>query len=397
MDRFVPSRRHFVGLLGVTAAAAFAPLQATDLQLPFDNGKRRLVEGVEGKGPMILQRTRAPLLETPFEVYDQGLITPVDRFYVRWHTASAPRQIDTSAFRVHVHGHVERELSLTLADISSMPTREITAVSQCAGNSRGFSDPRVPGAQWGNGAMGNAVWRGVSLRQVLDRAGVKAGSVAIRFRGLDAMPPQFGKSLAVDVARNDEVLLATHMNGRPLPWVHGFPLRLVVPGWFATYWVKTLSDIEVLDTEDDNYWMAKAYRIPSTPDGSTTPGAPAGATTPISTMPPRSFVTNLRDGDRLRAHSQQVIRGIAFSGKGAITRVEWSADGHAWRRCQLDKDGGSYGFRRWHTQMPVGAAGQQRLLVRATDAGGNVQPPTAGWNPGGFMRNVVESLNLVVA
>jgi len=123
MDRFVPSRRHFVGLLGVTAAAAFAPLQATDLQLPFDNGKRRLVEGVEGKGPMILQRTRAPLLETPFEVYDQGLITPVDRFYVRWHTASAPRQIDTSAFRVHVHGHVERELSLTLADISSMPTR----------------------------------------------------------------------------------------------------------------------------------------------------------------------------------------------------------------------------------------------------------------------------------
>ena len=256
MDHYLPSRRHFMGLLGVTAAAAFAPLRATDLQLPFDNGKRRLVEGVEGKGQMILQRTRAPLLETPFEIYDQGLITPVDRFYVRWHTASTPRQIDTSTFRVNVHGHVERELSLALADISTMPAREVTAVSQCAGNSRGFSDPRVPGAQWGNGAMGNAVWRGVSLRQVLDRAGVKAGAVAIRLRGLDAAPPHFGKSLAVDVARNDDVLLATHMNGKPLPWVHGFPLRLVVPGWFATYWVKTVSDIEVLDGEDDGYWMA---------------------------------------------------------------------------------------------------------------------------------------------
>ena len=114
-------------------------------------------------------------------------------------------------------------------------------------------------------------------------------------------------------------------------------------------------------------------------------------------MPPRSFVTNLHDGDKVRAHGKQVIRGIAFSGKGAITRVEWSADGRAWHRCQLDNEGGTYGFRRWHAQMPVGAAGQQRLLVRATDAVGNVQPPTAGWNPGGFMRNAIESLNLVVA
>lgn len=397
MDRFTPSRRYFMGLLGVTAAAAFAPLRAADLRLPFDNGERRMVKGFEGKGEMILQRTRAPLLETPLEVYDQGLITPVDQFYVRWHTASTPRQIDASTFRLNVHGHVERELSLALADISSLPAREVIAVSQCAGNSRGFSDPRVPGAQWGNGAMGNAVWRGVSLRQVLDRAGLKAGSVAIRFRGLDAAPPHFGKSLGVDVARGDDVLLATHMNGQPLPWNHGFPLRLVVPGWFATYWVKTVSDIEVLTTEDDNYWMAKAYRIPATPDGNTTPGAPAGATTPISTMPPRSFVTNLREGDRLRAHRPQLIRGIAFSGKAAVRRVEWSGDGDTWHRCSLDTEGGTYGFRRWHAQMPVGAPGQQRLLVRATDAAGNVQPPKAGWNPGGFMRNVVESLNLVVA
>jgi DMSO/TMAO reductase YedYZ molybdopterin-dependent catalytic subunit len=397
MDRFAPSRRHFMGLLGVTAAAAIAPLRATDLKLPFDNGERRMVNGFEGKGQMILQRTRAPLLETPFEVYDQGLITPVNRFYVRWHTASAPRQIDTTAFRVHVHGHVDRELSLSLADIGSLTARDVTAVSQCAGNSRGFSDPRVPGAQWGNGAMGNAVWRGVSLRQVLDRAGIKAGAVAVRFRGLDAAPPHFGKSLAVDVTRNDDILLATHMNGQPLAWNHGSPLRLIVPGWFATYWVKAVSDIEVLTVEDDNYWMAKAYRIPATPDGNTTPGAPAGATTPINTMPPRSFVTNLRDGDRLRAHSQQLIRGIAFSGKGAIRRVEWSGDGNQWHHCQLDAEGGTYGFRRWHTQMPVGGPGQQRLLVRATDAGGNVQPPVAGWNPGGFMRNVMESLTLVVA
>jgi DMSO/TMAO reductase YedYZ molybdopterin-dependent catalytic subunit len=225
-----------IGLGGVLGIGN-PPARAAEFPaLPFANGRSEWTRSFPQKGAMILQRTRPPLLETPFEVFDRGVFTPNDRFYVRWHLANIPTSIDPAGFRLVIHGHVRRPAALTMHDLlHDYPVFEIAAVNHCAGNSRGFFNPRVTGGQWENGAMGNAMWRGARLKDVLDRAGVAAGAVQVRFRGLDtsALPqtPNFMKSLAVDHARDGEVMIAYEMNGEPLPLLNGFPLRLVVPGW----------------------------------------------------------------------------------------------------------------------------------------------------------------------
>ena len=187
-----------------------------------------------------------------------------------------------------MRGHVEKNLSLPLNEILTLPRVELVAVNQCSGNSRGYFLPRVAGGQWSNGAMGNAKWTGVRLKDILDRAGVKSGAVQVRFNGLDepVVPdaPDFMKSLDLDHARDGEVMIAFAMNGQQLPLLNGFPLRLVVPGWYSTYWVKMLSDIEVLDKPDDNFWMKTAYTIPDTPHANVTP-SPAGSMAASSRSP----------------------------------------------------------------------------------------------------------------
>src|SRR2546425_6781850 len=299
---------------------------------------------------MILQRTRPPLLETPFEVFDQGVFTPNDRFYVRWHLASIPTAVDPSTFRLKIHGHVERPMSLTLDDlVREFRPREIAAVNQCSGNSRGFFSPRVPGGQWANGAMGNARWTGVPLKDVLDRAGVKAGALQVRFNGLDTgvipQPPDFMKSLAIDHARDGEVMIAYAMNGEPLPLLNGFPLRLVVPGWYGTYWVKMLADIEVLDKPDDNFWTTKAYLIPDTPFANVAPGQQGVKMVPINRMVPRSFFTNIQNGAVLKVGQTTTVRGIAFGGDTGVAKVLFSADsGGHWREARVRPGGGKDGF-----------------------------------------------------
>src|SRR5882724_8211698 len=256
-----PTRRRFlahlggIGLTGLLGASAWEATAAELVELPFANGRRELVTNFPQKGAVLLQRTRPPLLETPFEVFDRAVFTPNDRFYVRWHLANIPGVVDPATFRLNIHGLVGRPMSLTLDDlVREFRPREIPAVNQCSGNSRGFFRPRVSGGQWANGAMGNARWTGVPLKDVLDRAGVKAGALQVRFNGLDTgvipLTPDFMKSLAIDPARDGEVMIAYAMNGEPLPLLNGFPLRLVVPGWYATYWVKMLDDIEVLDKPD---------------------------------------------------------------------------------------------------------------------------------------------------
>ena len=231
------SRRRLVGgAAALGAVVVTTPAWAETVKLGLNGGpdQRMLATDFPQKGPMILQRTRPPLLETPFDVFDQGVFTPNDRFFVRWHWAAIPDQVDLATFRCTVRGHVNQAQSLTMGDILGMPRVELAAVNQCSGNSRGLFSPRVAGGQWQNGAMGNAKWVGVRLRDVLDRAGVKAGAVAVRFNGLDepVVPeaPDFMKSLAVDHARDGEVMLAYQMNGEQLPLLNGFPMRLVVPG-----------------------------------------------------------------------------------------------------------------------------------------------------------------------
>jgi DMSO/TMAO reductase YedYZ molybdopterin-dependent catalytic subunit len=350
---------------------------------------------------MILQRTRPPLLETPFEVFDKDIITPNDQFYVRWHWANLPGEINAGTFRLAVRGQVNTTLNLSLKELLAMPAVETVAVNQCSGNSRGFFQPRVAGGEWANGSMGNARWTGVRLKDVLDKAGVKASATAVRFNGLDepVVPdgPDFMKSLSIDHARDGEVMIAYAMNGEQLPYLNGFPLRLVVPGWYATYWVKMLNDIEVLDKPDDNFWMAKAYLIPDAPHASMKPGETGVKTVPINQMVPRSFVTNVKSGATVSVGSPLALRGIAFGGNTGVRKVELSTDGgKAWREAKLEVDAGKYSFRRWTAAISA-TKGANQILVRCTNSDDSAQPMEANWNPSGFMRNVVETTTVTAS
>jgi len=387
--------------LGMAAAPAWAQTMI-DLPLPSGPKRRDLTTAFPQKGAMILQRSRPPLLETPFEVFDKGVFTPNDRFYVRWHWALIPTEVDADKFRLAVRGHVNQVLSLSLKDILALPSAEIAAVNQCSGNSRGFFDPRVAGGQWANGAMGNARWTGVRLKDVLDRAGVKAGAVQVRLNGLDepvvSDAPKFMKSLSIDHARDGEVMIAYAMNGEQLPLLNGFPLRLVVPSWYSTYWVKMLNDIEVLNAPDDNYWTKTAYTIPDTPYANVEPGETGVKMVPINKMVPRSFVTNIKAGATVQAGAPTLVRGIAFGGDTSVARVEVSSDGgKTWQAATLGKDEGKYGFRQWQTRFRLPAKGNYTLMVRCTNSDGVAQPDRPNWNPAGFMRNVIESTPVVAA
>ena len=219
------------GLIGGSPLTAFA---AEAVTLPFANGTRPLVT-YPGKRPLIGLTARPPQLETPFTVFNEGVITPNDAFFVRYHLADLPLEIDPAAYRIEVKGKVEKPLSLSLQDIrTGFEPVELVAVNQCSGNSRGFFEPRVGGGQLANGAMGNARWLGVPLKAVLDRAGVEAGATQVAFNGLDgpvlSETPDFVKALDIDHARDGEVMLAYAMNGEDLPWLNGYPVRLVVPG-----------------------------------------------------------------------------------------------------------------------------------------------------------------------
>ncbi|QDW41264.1 molybdopterin-dependent oxidoreductase [Bradyrhizobium sp. KBS0727] len=398
------TRRRLLATASAAGVAFSRPAWAqkmVDLPLPGGPEARQITTAFPQKGPMILQRTRPPLLETPFEVFDKGVFTPNDQFYVRWHWALIPTDIDVAKFSLTVRGHVNQALSLSLNDIvKGLPSVQLSAVNQCSGNSRGFFQPRVTGGQWANGAMGNALWTGVRLKDVLDKAGVKPGALTVRFKGLEEPvvdgAPHFMKSLDIEHARDAEVMIAYAMNGEQLPLVNGFPLRLVVPGWYATYWVKMLNDIEVMDQPDTNYWTKVAYTIPDAPHASIKPGEADVKMIPINRMVPRSFVTNIASGSKVNAAAPTALRGIAFGGDCGVASVDFSIDrGQSWHQAQLGKDEGKYGFRQWQTQLTLPAAGTYSLLIRCTNSNGVAQPDTPNWNPAGFMRNVTESIDIM--
>lgn len=384
------------GALGGSTLASFA---AQNVTLPFDNGERPLVKYPQ-KRPMIGLTSRPPQLETPFAVFNEGAITPNDAFFVRYHLAGLPLDIDADKFSVEIKGKVDKPAKLSLAEIRKMPAVEIVAVNQCSGNSRGFFMPRVAGGQSGNGAMGNARWKGVPLKAVLDRAGVQAGAKQVVFGGMDGpvsdRTPDFAKALDIDHARDGEVMLAYSMNGRDLPFLNGFPLRLVVPGYYGTYWVKHLDEINVVDTVFDGFWMKTAYRIPDNDCHCVEPGTAPKATIPINRFNVRSFITNIADGAKVKAGST-ALKGIAFDGGSGIKDVAVSADGgKTWQQARLGKDLGKYSFREWSLPVKL-AAGAHELKVRATSNDGKTQPMEASWNPTGYMRNVVETVHVMAA
>ena len=381
--------------------SSLGPLQALaqNVTLPFGNGERPLVKYPQ-KRQMIGLTSRPPQLETPFSVFNEGVITPNDAFFVRYHLAGIPLEIDPDTFTVEVKGKVDKPVKLKLADLKRMRSVEVVAVNQCSGNSRGFFEPRVPGGQSANGAMGNARWRGVPLKAVLDLAGVQSGAKQVTFNGLDTpivdKTPDFVKALNIDHARDGEVMIAYQMNNADLPMLNGFPVRLVVPGYYGTYWVKHLSEITVIDTVFDNFWMKTAYRIPDTDNASIEPGTAPKSTVPIGRFNVRSFITSVADGAKLKA-GETTLRGIAFDGGTGIKTVDVSIDdGKTWMPAKLGDDLGKYSFREWTlpVKLPAGAA---VLKARATSNGGKVQPATAGWNPAGYMRNVIEAVRVTAA
>ena len=380
-------------VIGGSSLASFA---AETVMLPFENGERPLLIYPQ-KRPMIGLTGRPPQLETPFSVFDENVITPNDAFFVRYHLADIPYDLDPDTFSLEIMGKVDKPLRLSIADIKKLPSVELVAVNQCSGNSRGFMSPRVAGGQLANGAMGNALWKGVSLKAVLDQAGVQSGAKQVVFAGMDGpvsdKTPDFAKALDIDHARDGEVMLAYAMNGADLPFLNGFPLRLIVPGYFGTYWVKHLNEITVIDSVFDGFWMKSAYRIPDTENNSVAPGTAPKATIPINKFTVRSFITNVVDGAKLKA-GETPLKGIAFDSGSGIKDVSVSSDGGTtWMAAQLGKDLGKFSFREWTLPVKL-AAGDHELKVRATSNDGKTQPMEALWNPAGYLRNVIETTHV---
>jgi sulfite dehydrogenase (cytochrome) subunit A len=400
LDRRNLIKRAGAGIFALGSGLRLESLNALALDtvtLPFENGERPLVNYPQ-KRPMIGLTSRPPQLETPFSVFNEGTLTPNDAFFVRYHLSVLPLSVDPDTFFVEINGKVDKPMKLSLQEIKRLDAVELVAVNQCSGNSRGFFNPRVAGGQLGNGAMGNARWKGVPLKVILDKVGVQQGARQVTFNGLDGpvsdQTPDFVKALDIDHAGDGEVMLAYAMNGQDLPILNGFPLRLIVPGYYGTYWVKHLNEITVIDNAFDGFWMKTAYRIPDSTCACVAPGTPPKATIPINRLNVRSFITNVQAGAKVKARGETLLKGIAFDGGYGIAEVAVSTDGgKMWAGAKLGQDLGKYSFREWQITVQL-AAGNHELKVRAVNQIGQSQPTEALWNPAGYMRNVVETVRV---
>ncbi len=421
LERALGRREFFRRAVGVAVAAGLLPLARgqTSAQSseglpsftgpganPYWNGVNPFVTYPQ-KLPLLRLTDRGIQLETP-RPYFRSPFTPNEAFFVRYHLDLIPNSIDLASWRLGLEGNFDKPLAFSLDDLmKQFEPVSVAAVNQCSGNSRSRFQPRVAGGQWGNGAMGNALWTGVRLSDLLKAAGVKAGTVQFQFQGLERGPgPQgkgshaFMKSLDSNDPVLEECVVAYLMNDEPLPMLNGFPVRLVVPGKFSTYWMKHLTWIRALTKPDDNFWIATAYRIPDTPRGNTTPAeASQVKTVPIGNvnMPVRSFIVDPDGSSKLIMGLPSKIRGIAFSGYGRVTQVEVSADdGKTWSVATLGTYNGPYAFRTWEYVWKPQKPGKYTLAVRATDEKGNVQPDQGVWNPGGYLWNKIERQEVVV-
>jgi len=390
------TRRDFLRAAGVLSAmTAFGEIPSN----LFASDERRLVRFPE-KTDLILLTSRPPNLETPIH-YFKELITPNDALFVRWHIAPIPTSVDLNLWKLKVGGNTEKELQLSIDDLKKFEKVTYTAVIQCSGNGRSLFEPRVPGGQWGNGAMGNVTWSGSRLKDIINTAGIKSGSVDVSFNGLDAgtLPtvPDFIKSLPVDKAMEEDIIVAYEMNGEPLTMLNGFPARLIVPGWYATYWVKSLSEITVLSKPFEEFWMKPAYRIPDNPCGCITPGTTPKKTVPINRMTTRSLIVEPLNSASLRTNTSVEIMGIAFSGGYSIKDVIVSTDGgKTWHQAKLGKDLGRYSWIQWFYPWKPSKPGKYTLMALATNSIGESQPFDSLWNPSGYLWNKIEKTEVVV-
>lgn len=344
---------------------------------------------------MILRNTRPLDLETPVTALDHWL-TPNDSFFVRSHL-STPKV--GPHWNLAVGGMVDRAHELSLADISKLEQVTVPAVLQCSGNGRANFVPRVPGVPWDRGAVGHAEWSGVRLADLLEQAGVRKGAAHVHFLGADPPPspktPVYLRSLPIERALEHDTIVATKMNGEPLPFLHGGPMRLVVPGWTGNHWMKWLMRITVAQDEAPGTYQQSGYRIAKTP-------APPGAVlkpsdvVPLTWMNVKSLITFPGEGTQLKAGRNE-IRGVAWTGRGHVTKVEFSTDRQPqWVAAELKGEPRQGSWRTWRVVWDAPQAGKYTLRVRATDSHGEVQPEVPAWNKSGYLWNGIDQVHCEV-
>jgi sulfite oxidase len=342
---------------------------------------------------MIVRSAKPEDFEMPLDGF-RDWITPIDRFFVRCHTYIP--KVELSEWSLKIDGVVERPMTLTLADLKKFPQVELVSVLECAGNGRRFYEPHLAGTQWAFGSVGNGRWTGVRLRDVLQKAGIKNGATEILCDGADVplgKMPDFQRTITVAKALHPDTLLAYEMNGQGLPVEHGFPLRVIAPGWASDSWVKWLQHIEVLDHEFDGFWMKSAYRHPAQPV------APGTAVDPAQMVP----VTDLNIKSVIAAPDGWArpgmvrVEGVAWSNSSPVSKVDVSTDGgQTWKTAKLGGRRTQYGWRLWRLDWKA-AEGKYTLMARASNEAGETQPLTQSWNPSGYLWNVAQPVAVTIS
>jgi sulfite dehydrogenase (cytochrome) subunit A len=388
--------------LFTTPAEAEVPLNLPPA-LPEGTRSEAILDTLPGKKPLIKLSYRPPNYETPIE-YLRTDITPNDAFFVRYHLSDIPR-VDAKTWKVAIGGDgANDEVRLGLDDLKQFTPVEVVALCQCSGNRRGLMQPHVPGVEWGYGAMGCARWKGVRLKDLLDKAGLKKETVEIVFDGADKgisdKTPDFIKSIPLWKAVEDTTLVAYEMNGQPLPHWNGFPARIVVPGWTGTYWVKHVTSIKAATKPFDGFWMKSAYRIPlgKFPVVARFSSQETAVNTPITDMVVNSLITSHADGAMVKVGAPVTVAGIAWDGGYGMSIVEVSVDGgKTWAAAALGKDNGPFALRSWSLHFSPKAPGKHVVMARATNKIGQSQTTVLIPNPAGYHHNLVQALTLVAA
>lgn len=363
-------------------------------------GDRALAQGATaqnwGKDKLIRRSLRPPDYETPVALLD-SFITPVEHFYVRSHLPIPP-SLDAATWTLKLDGEVATPLSLSLDEIKKLPSATVTMTLECAGNGRSFFDPPVAGIQWEKGAVGTARWTGVRMSELLKRAGAKPTGKNVLMNCADrplGTMPAFVRQVPMAKAMTGDTILAYEMNGQPIPPVHGFPLRAIVPGWEGAYSVKWLTSLTVLDKDSDNFWVASAYRYPVK---RVAPGAAVDAKemAPLTGLAVKSLITQPAHGATL-APGKIAVAGFAWAGENDIARVEISNDsGATWQPARLVGEQARYTWRRFEAEFTATKAESHLILSRATDSKGQVQPAVSHWNPSGYLWNQYDSVRIEI-
>jgi sulfane dehydrogenase subunit SoxC len=323
-------------------------------------------------------------------------ITPIGLHYLLIHY-DIP-DVDVERWTLGVDGRVAHPLQLTLGDLRQRPAHEVTATMECAGNGRALLAPHVVSQPWLLEAVGTATWTGVPLRAILEEAELLDDAVEVVFTGLDrglekGVEQSYQRSLEVDVALADDVLLAYEMNGAPLVPQHGFPLRLLVPGWYGMTNVKWLAGITVVAEPFQGYQHTAAYlyREDEEDEG-----------TPVTRMQPRALmvppgIPDFNTRERTVPAGPCLLHGRAWSGWAPVARVEVSADGgETWADAELEPLDSRWGWRGWRFEWAADEPGEYVLCCRASDEAGHVQPEAATWNVGGYSNNAPQRVPVTV-